>query len=513
MLRTLTNAGDPIIDGNGVPQTGVKIDFYPVDAENRPLGGFDTGSGEMLLPVKLSVETDEDGIFSIPLWITTSLDVALYWLCRVHYHGMAPFRGQVTTGDGPLSFLAFRASGTAATPAQLDALAAHIAETHPILLAAEANAVAAAEQTALDVVATAADRVQTGLDVVATAADRVQTGQDVLATAADRVQTGQDVLATAADRQQTGADVLATAADVMATAADRIQTGQDATATGADRVQTGADVLATAADRQQTGADVLATAADVIATTADRIQTGQDATATGADRVQTGQDATATGADRVQTGADVLATAADRQQTGLDVVVTSADRTQTGQDVLATAADREQTGLDAVATAADRAAMVAAVENLPAAPTQAQAEDITDVTGTLYSWPILRLLQLIAAWWATIKTILGQRDALISIAPGDGSSTALNYDAGSYLIDLSGLTAAHSVVFTSTNWPGAATERAVQEIFLKMGAAPFPAITWPAGWVTVVPAASTTNCLTVDAVGASAPTMTAGRTY
>lgn len=106
--------------------------------------------------------------------------------------------------------------------------------------AAEASALdaeSAEEQTGLDALATAADRVQTGLDVVATAADRVQTGLDVAATAADAV-------ATAADRVQTGLDVAATNADAVATAADRVQTGLDATATAADRVQTGLDLVA-----------------------------------------------------------------------------------------------------------------------------------------------------------------------------------------------------------------------------------------------------------------------------
>ena len=60
----------------------------------------------------------------------------------------------------------------------------------------EAAAVAAAEQAALDRIATGEDRVQTGLDRVQTSSDRTQTGLDRVQTAADRVQTGLDVAAT-----------------------------------------------------------------------------------------------------------------------------------------------------------------------------------------------------------------------------------------------------------------------------------------------------------------------------
>ena len=98
---------------------------------------------------------------------------------------------------------------------------------------------AIAAQTALDAIATAADRVQTGLDAAAT-------GADVVSTGADATQTGLDVIATADNRVQTGLDVITTAAN-------RVQTAMDAIATAADRIQTGIDATTaeTAAEAAQ----------------------------------------------------------------------------------------------------------------------------------------------------------------------------------------------------------------------------------------------------------------------
>jgi len=181
----------------------------------------------------------------------------------------------------------------------------------------------------------------------------------------------------------------------------------------------------------------------------------------------------------------VIATAADRVQTALDVTATSEDRIQTALDVLATTQSAEQTNLDAIQTAADR--VQTALDRIAVA-------------------------SLISSPPATWKIILGQRDTLVNVTPVNGSTTDLDYNAGSYHIDLSALTNAHAVVFTSSNWPGGIADRGLQEIFLKVGAT-LPLITWPAGWVTVIPIVSKTNNITVDSVGASAPTMVAGRTF
>lgn len=74
---------------------------------------------------------------------------------------------------------------------------------------AELSASSDASQTALDRIATAADRVQTGLDAASIGSDAAQTALDRVATAADRVQTGLDVTAagTARDLAETYAGV------------------------------------------------------------------------------------------------------------------------------------------------------------------------------------------------------------------------------------------------------------------------------------------------------------------
>lgn len=42
------------------------------------------------------------------------------------------------------------------------------------------------------------------------------------------------------------------------------------------------------------------------------------------------------------------------------------------------------------------------ISTCPPEATQVQAEDITDVTGTIYGWSLRRLVQFVTAWWATI---------------------------------------------------------------------------------------------------------------
>jgi len=83
-------------------------------------------------------------------------------------------------------------------------------------ITARDEAVAAAEDTAEDAIATAADRVQTGIDAVATAADRVQTGQDAATASAAAI-----AAEASADRVDLGAlDAAVTASAGSATAAD-----------------------------------------------------------------------------------------------------------------------------------------------------------------------------------------------------------------------------------------------------------------------------------------------------
>jgi hypothetical protein len=110
--------------------------------------------------------------------------------------------------------------------------------------AGEAND--AAEQTALDRIATGEDATATGEDAAQTALDRIATGADATQTALDRVATGADVTQTALDR-------IATGADAVATADDRVQTGLDRTA--ASTSASDADTARIAAELAQSNAE------------------------------------------------------------------------------------------------------------------------------------------------------------------------------------------------------------------------------------------------------------------
>ncbi len=75
------------------------------------------------------------------------------------------------------------------------------------------DAIAAAEQTALDAIATAADRVQTGLDVVAAEADRVTVAADTATVAADKAIVAADKATVIADKAIVAADKATVIAD------------------------------------------------------------------------------------------------------------------------------------------------------------------------------------------------------------------------------------------------------------------------------------------------------------
>jgi hypothetical protein len=130
-------------------------------------------------------------------------------------------------------------------------------------------------------------------------------------------------------------------------------------------------------------------------------------------------------------------------------------------------------------------------------PTEEQAEDIADTTGTLYSWSILRLLQLVTAWWATIKTILGQYDTLTAYVAGATPATVtLDYALGNaFFIDRVTNNPA-DLTIALNNWPTGAGKAALCRVYLECGTQ--IGLSLPAGFLAVVPTASKTNRITLE---------------
>ena len=212
---------------------------------------------------------------------------------------------------------------------------------------------------------TAADLVLTNADVVLTHADVVLTHADVVLTNADVVQTASDKTATAANLADTNQDSIDTALDLVATNADVVTTGIKVGLTNADVVLTNADVVSTVAnilyseEWANKGEDSLVSAAaggDAATEYSSKhhaLKSAASASASAANLANTNQDTIDTAADLVATNQDTLDTAADRTQTALDVIATAADRVATAQDVVTAAAD--------VVTSASNVASAAAI--------------------------------------------------------------------------------------------------------------------------------------------------------
>lgn len=127
ITRTLTNAGDPLVDGLGNPLAGVAITFTLVDSKGLPADGWDVLTGERIAPGPWRVMTDANGVFTVGIWPTSRGDSLLFWKCSVDLPGIEDFKNGITEGP-TLSWIDFKFSGVAPTPGQLDLLAEHLAD-------------------------------------------------------------------------------------------------------------------------------------------------------------------------------------------------------------------------------------------------------------------------------------------------------------------------------------------------------------------------------------------------
>lgn len=121
ILKTVTNAGDPIVDGLGRPIAGLPIKFILVDAKGHAADGWDLTSQERIAPGPITVLTDEAGEFSADLWPTTRGDRVLYWKCSVPIEGVQDFKNALDVGadaEAPVSWFEFRFGSAVPTPQQ-----------------------------------------------------------------------------------------------------------------------------------------------------------------------------------------------------------------------------------------------------------------------------------------------------------------------------------------------------------------------------------------------------------
>lgn len=212
-LRTLTNTGDPITLPDGTLLADTLLTFTLVDTiKHRPVSMFDVLSSEFIVGADVTVTTDVNGEFSIPLWPNVRGEIATVYKVIVDNDAVRPFYIRMPEGVGDCTFIQAKTELQTLTVQEASLLSTSLAS-------AASSAVTSTEQAGI---ATAQASDASGS---ATAAHNSE-----LATAADAVQTDLDKVQTGLDRIATGQDKTSTNADALATAADRVQTGLDKTA-------------------------------------------------------------------------------------------------------------------------------------------------------------------------------------------------------------------------------------------------------------------------------------------
>lgn len=108
ITRTITNTGDPIVNGAGVAQGFVKLSFTLVNEKGHPADAWDAFTGEHITPATISVLTNSSGIFSVSLWPTSRADRVVFWKCEVDLPFFSSFKSSLIDGAAPLQWFDFR---------------------------------------------------------------------------------------------------------------------------------------------------------------------------------------------------------------------------------------------------------------------------------------------------------------------------------------------------------------------------------------------------------------------
>lgn len=108
ITRIVTNAGDPLVNGGGALQIGVKISFTLVDAKGNPSGAWDVLGGDHITPGPVVVFTDAYGLFSVALWPTSRADRVVFWKCDVDLPFIPSFKNPLIDVAGSLQWFDFR---------------------------------------------------------------------------------------------------------------------------------------------------------------------------------------------------------------------------------------------------------------------------------------------------------------------------------------------------------------------------------------------------------------------
>lgn len=126
--RIITNSGHPLQDIAGNLLTDTTITFELVDVNSTPAGAFDS-NGEYIAPGPYSINTDENGVFSITLPCSDGLVDQRFYICTINHPDCPEFMAPLTYSADPLTWVDFMGSGTTPPAAVVDPFTRHMQNT------------------------------------------------------------------------------------------------------------------------------------------------------------------------------------------------------------------------------------------------------------------------------------------------------------------------------------------------------------------------------------------------
>ena len=172
ILRTVSNAGDPLCAPDGTLLASVNVTFTLVSSRGVPTDAWDAQTRERVVGTKTAT-TDAAGEFSVQLWPTDRANNPVLYLCRVEAPGARSFSAVLPSGPDAFRWSDLMARGQPMTAVQIDILDAYRAGFDNALAEVEVHrsqvALAASDASAAAVAAQAyADSFAIGLAVIAT---------------------------------------------------------------------------------------------------------------------------------------------------------------------------------------------------------------------------------------------------------------------------------------------------------------------------------------------------------
>lgn len=130
VTRVLSNSSNPLLNPDGTPIVGVKVEFQLVDQTGKAIDVFDAISTEAIVGY-VTTNTDANGLFSVNLWPNDRGALTTQYLCTVSVPGFQSFQSSLPSGVGAYPWITFWANGTVIQPQVIASLVGAQGPTGP----------------------------------------------------------------------------------------------------------------------------------------------------------------------------------------------------------------------------------------------------------------------------------------------------------------------------------------------------------------------------------------------